>query len=131
MSPLDERTLLQLAGYLLNCRITVAAELMYDFRAHFGLAPKTIVALWNLCSIHDTLPPKATPTHLLWALLHLKVYASEATLCRIAKTNQKTWRKWVQLMLPAMSKLVPVKVSVVCCHIEMTSKGSSGQSFTF
>lgn len=63
-----------------------------DFRALFGVGANLCSVVWNLCDFPDGTKPK----HLLWALLFLKVYASESALISIAGgPTRKAFRKWV------------------------------------
>lgn len=55
------------------------------FRSAFGVSAVIVSQLWNTLAPYDTMPQKGiTPSHLLWALLFLKDYGKETTLCDIA-----------------------------------------------
>ena len=62
------------------------------FRAMFGVSTLVCSVIWNLF-LHK-IPDGASPVHLLWALMFIKVYASEATHRAISKADEKTFRKW-------------------------------------
>jgi hypothetical protein len=81
------------------------------FRSLFGIGPAVCGHLWDHFSYWKWLPPKMRPKHLLWALLFLKVYSTEAVLSSIAKTSRKTLRKWVWLLLPLIADMRPFVVS--------------------
>jgi len=79
------------------------------FRSFFGASISIITELWNL--LIPTLIGKvgykgAEPMHLLWALVHIKVYSTEAVHCRIVGwPDKKTYRKWTWHMLRKISDL--------------------------
>ncbi|KAI2499167.1 hypothetical protein MHU86_15319 [Fragilaria crotonensis] len=54
-----------------------------DFRSHFGVSPTVCFMIWEKCKssflVHNVLP-----RHLLWALMFLKIYATEDVLSTIA-----------------------------------------------
>ena len=76
------------------------------FRALFGVSPLVCVDIWNTCSWQFG----TTPTHLLWAMLFLKVYASEDVLCSLTGCCRKTFRKW---LWPTVASISNVKNHVV------------------
>ena len=57
------------------------------FRALFGVAPTVCAEAWEL--VHRKLPRNAHPKHLLWALLFLKVYATEHTNSILTGADEK------------------------------------------
>lgn len=63
-------------------------------RGHFGASIAIITAIWN--EIEASVDaPGAMPKHLLWALVFLKIYASEEVHCRLVGwTDSDTFRKW-------------------------------------
>ena len=73
------------------------------FRALFGASPAVCSVVWSLAS--RSLPPKARPIHLLWALLFLKVYATEHANASLAGVDEKTFRKWAWALLESISNL--------------------------
>ena len=74
-----------------------------NFLSSFGCTVAVITTLWNLIDPSNIC--SARPKHLLWALLFLKTYAKEATLCAIAKTNRTTFKTWAWLMLRHIAAL--------------------------
>ena len=62
------------------------------FRGMFGVSPETCASLWNM--IGENAPSRSFPTHLLWALLFLKCYATEHVNSVVAGVDEKTFRKW-------------------------------------
>jgi len=82
------------------------------FRAHFGVSPSTCALLWKaIVGNRYILPPKATPQHLLWALLYLKLYDTDEVLADLVGVDVKTFCKWSWDMVQAIAKLKPQVVS--------------------
>lgn len=76
------------------------------FRSTFGCASKIVVELWSLLLRGDDMPEKANIFHLMKALLFLKLYPTEKTLCVLtADTDEKTNRKWNMKMIVAIAAL--------------------------
>ena len=59
-------------------------------------------------------PRKSLPKHLLWAMLFLKSYGPEPFLAGLVGVAEKTWRKWVWLMINAINRLYSRVVSFDC-----------------
>jgi hypothetical protein len=78
---------------------------MRHFKAAFGVSPFMCSVMWNYMDDQENLPHRAQPKHLLWTLLFLKLYNSENVLCSLCECDEKTFRKWVWLMLPAIGSL--------------------------
>ena len=45
------------------------------------------------------------PIHLLWTLMFLKGYHKESVNSAIAEVDEKTFRKWVWILIPEISYL--------------------------
>eukprot|EP00171_Calliarthron_tuberculosum_P006568 IDg6568t1 len=80
------------------------------FRALYGVSPRVCATVWNL--ITSDLPPHASPKHLLWGLLFLKLYASENVHARIVGADEKTFRLWQWKMVKLIAALNVCRVSV-------------------
>ena len=83
------------------------------FRACFG-APREVVAnIWN--RIDDApggIESGAEPKHLLWALVHLKVYSTEEIHCAIVGwPSTKTFSKWAWYFV---KKIAELKDDIIC-----------------
>ena len=76
-----------------------------SFKAKFGTSPEVCSELWERLQPHR--PKGALPKHLLRALMFLKLYSSEDVLSDMVGTTRKTFRKWVWLMVKAISKIKP------------------------
>ena len=82
------------------------------FRALFGCAPVVAFSLWKYLISIKLLPVGGTMTHLLWALMFLKVYPTDETMQALTGgADTKTMRKWIEYFLDAMDLLVPSLVS--------------------
>ncbi|KAI9318832.1 hypothetical protein BDR26DRAFT_1016149 [Obelidium mucronatum] len=75
-----------------------------QFRSHFGMSVVSCEDVWQelaAANLHISLKK----VHLLWALFHLKVYASiDVSSCRFG-TTPPTWRKWVEIVLDRLLQL--------------------------
>ena len=86
------------------------------FRGNFGTTPEICVILWGMITPNEIMPKGVKCCHLLWALMFLKLYASEHVLCSMAECDEKTFRKWAWLFVLALADLEPENVSsVVAC----------------
>lgn len=94
------------------------------FIAMFGVTPSICSAIWNL--LESNLPQGRTVNHLLWALLFLKNYCTEETNRAIIRADEKTIRKWVWLVVQAISRL-----KVVCSIIFSSIKAIDILKFEF
>lgn len=74
-----------------------------DFRSLFGVSP--VVASLLFADIDKIVQFRAQAKHLLWALLFLKVYSTEAIHCAIAGADPKTFRKLSYVYTRALSSL--------------------------
>jgi hypothetical protein len=83
------------------------------YRAHFGVDPWLVSYLWHLIMTYapQPFPPGLKSKHLLWGLLFLKLYNSEPVNCLVADCDEKTFRKWVWIILEALADLEPYVVS--------------------
>lgn len=87
------------------------------FRELFGCGSAIVVRAWN--EIEEVIEWTGLEDHdtrkidyLLWALLFLKVYGKESTLCiLVGGVDEKTYRKWVSLYVAALSSLESFIVS--------------------
>ena len=73
------------------------------FRSLFGIAPRVCSRVWSL--VGSQLPKRASPQHLLWALLFLKIYASESVNAVLSKADEKTFRKWQCIFVKKIASL--------------------------
>ena len=89
------------------------------FKAHFGLSPLVIAAVWNRLEDEALLPANGTPLHLLWTLLFLKLYNTAAVLSTMCGTTAKTYRQWVWKLLQGIHHPphpLPIRLSCSPTH---------------
>lgn len=79
-----------------------------NFRAIFGVSPKACSIIWNF--IKYSVPCSCLPHYLLWALIFMKGYHTEQFNAALVRTDPKTFRKWVWIILKAISNLNLVRV---------------------
>lgn len=100
------------------------------FQSTFGLSPEHCSIIWNLLDLDELSDNDARcvrPDHLLWALMLLKVYATENVLAGIAGVHRQTFRKWSWLIIKAIAKQRKALVSadsytlLLCSDFELTS----------
>jgi uncharacterized membrane protein len=79
------------------------------YRYWFGTSPTITAITWNclvesgwteLSGVHE-----AKPKHLLWALMFLKSYGTEAVLSAIVDSDEKTFRKWAWFYVEGIASL--------------------------
>jgi len=75
------------------------------FAAAFGCSPKVAAALWNRLDGKELLPRDALVKHLLWGLAFLKLYNVERAQAPPSGADEKTFRKWVWIVLDALAEL--------------------------
>lgn len=93
------------------------------FRALFGATPEVCENLWSW--IGGDLPKRASPKHLLWALMFLKIYASEHVHRLIAGADEKTFRKWSWDFVHHIANLPVVIYSLSAAHCPYLMANSS------
>lgn len=78
------------------------------FRSFFGVSPLVASACWDL--LEGKIPTGAKPVHLLWALCFLKKYDTESGNRGIMHVDEKTYRKWVWILVELLSELDVVDI---------------------
>ena len=74
------------------------------------------VHVWD--EIDDAVPNGLMIFHLLWVLLFSKVYRTEDAMAAMVNTTQKTYRKWVRIVIEEIYSLTYVSISHLlfdCC----------------
>jgi hypothetical protein len=84
---------------------------LHFFRSAFNASPDVCSHVWEYVSYYELKPRKALPKHLLWALIFLKSYATEPFLAGLVGASEKTFRKWIWLMIETISRLYSKIVS--------------------
>ena len=84
-----------------------------NFRAFFGTTVQMCAILWKQLNDHSFLPERSHQhKHLLWALMFLKIYGTEHVMVKLAGCkSEKTFRKWTNVYIIALSNLTSSVVS--------------------
>jgi len=75
------------------------------FKAFFSVKAERASEVWSLLIGYGLCPAKAEPQHLLWALLFLKLYATEDVNESLIGHDSNTVRKWTWIMVEALHDL--------------------------
>lgn len=75
------------------------------FRSFFATWPCICAELWRRIDPIESLNKKSRPMHLLWALLLMCCYSTEAVNGSLAGVDEDTFRKWALPWVPAISNL--------------------------
>jgi hypothetical protein len=116
-TPLDEEFFEQ-AGMQLLGRPIHGSEVvrLRRFRSSFGCSPKVVAHIWNTIDPYEDKYFESykglSPNHLLWSLLFLKVYSTEAQHAVMVAVDEKTFRKWSWLFVEEIASLLPEVVSL-------------------
>jgi len=78
------------------------------FREYFGCSPDICKILWDL--LEDFHPHGAHPKHLLYALLFLKQYNTEAINRALCKVDENTFRFWSWVYVHGLAELNVVRL---------------------
>ena len=81
------------------------------FKATFGTSPFICAMLWNMIKPSVDMPRGVAPTHLLMALMFLKLYCSESVHATISGVDHQTFRKWSWLFVDEIARLEAEVVS--------------------
>lgn len=69
------------------------AKELERYRAFFGISPSNTSLLWAKIR-EKKLAPRASPVHLLWGLLFLKVYSTESIIAGFLGVDEGTYQEW-------------------------------------
>jgi len=93
---------------------------MRRFKSHFGVTPDVVNDSWELVLEGDVIrytnllgTTRPDPTHLLWALMLLKVHSTWDILADFLKVDKNAVKKWSLLYLEAVAELDKEVVSFV------------------
>ena len=113
-APITEEDVLRTASHMLHndpFKERAPTNEEAHFRALFGCHPTVAKLTWNWLVSEDVMPEKATITHLLWGLAHLKVHPTNRAAKQLTGADPKTHRKWADQMIDAIMWLEPEIVS--------------------
>ena len=77
------------------------------FLSFYGASSRVCHQLWHLLLKAKIIAefPALMQEHLLWALFFLKVYGTENVQASIVGADEKTYRKWIWIVIEWMSNL--------------------------
>jgi hypothetical protein len=77
------------------------------FVSFYGASSRVCHQLWHLLLKAQIMAefPALKQEHLLWALFFLKVYGTENVQASIVAVDEKTYRKWIWIVIEWMSNL--------------------------
>ena len=87
----------------------------HRFKSLFGIPFSIVEILWSIIDpFNDNTLNGVEPKHLLWALMFLKLYGTEDNVVSLAGgCDDKTYRKWVWIMIINLSDLEQEVVSFI------------------
>jgi hypothetical protein len=97
-----------------RCQRTCMTTNLRRFRAHFGVSPEAILAIFTdlqTTTIVEARINKPDPSHFFMAMNWLRAYKVEEQLAGSSKMTEKTARKWIWKYTEAVQALKAAKVS--------------------
>ena len=106
------------------------------FHYYFGCGAHLVVILWHMMEALDLLLDEVEAVHLLWTLYWLKCYPTESPATATVgkpghKVDPKTFCKYIQPLVFAMSDLELHMVSAKCSHCSHCCSVTSDINFYF
>ena len=95
--------------YELGDTILPGSASFKHFKTFFGVSPEVCGDTWVL--LEKFFKVRGTPEQFLWAMMHLKVYASEDVTATLLGVNATTFRYYAWYYIKKISKLSVVLVS--------------------
>jgi hypothetical protein len=106
MSPITPNMIINVAKSMVNLTPKRNDTFNRCWKSSFGAPPEVCCVLWNKINPYKTMPAGVNPKHILWALLFLTVYDTEHNSAqRLGNVDEKTYRKWSELFVIAISYL--------------------------
>lgn len=81
------------------------------FKTTYGVTPDVCAHTWEYMSRYNTMPNNSRPKHLLWTLIFLNLYEPETFLAALFGPTEKTFRKWVRIIIESINQLFDRVVS--------------------
>jgi hypothetical protein len=125
---------LNIGAFMIRPRQSVyepSRQLDARFNSIFGVNPFLCARVWRLMLQRHPLRRGAKPIHLLWVLMFLKSYETEASLSMKAQVDEKTLRKWVWYFVQQIADLTPRVVSPLSFQIEESCYEIHSHLFAF
>eukprot|EP00536_Pseudo-nitzschia_multiseries_P002194 jgi/Psemu1/183021/e_gw1.29.19.1 len=96
-----------------KCRKWNSRDMDRRFRSCFGCPSSVVVTIWNRILAHGPIKSGGGPKHLLWALIHLKVYSTVEIHCSIVGwPSATTFSKWAWYFVRRIAELKDELISL-------------------
>jgi hypothetical protein len=83
------------------------------FRACFGAPSEVVAVVWNKIVDRGPIETGGQPKHLLWALVHLKVYSTIEIHCSIVGwPSAKSYAKWAWYFVNRIAELIDQEIKL-------------------
>ena len=86
------------------------------FKALCGVHPTVSAIVWGELKRSMLVEDACKPKHLLWVLIFLKTYSTESSLAVAIGADEKTLRKWIFIIIYAISDLEDDWVGAFLVH---------------
>ena len=84
----------------------VDSEKLKEYVSMFGVSPPVVAEVWDRINPVANVHQQSEHKHLLWAMLFLKKFHDELSLCKIAGAKDPKWyRKWCCLFVDTIAAL--------------------------
>jgi len=75
------------------------------WKSFFGTTSQVCLIIWDKLDPEQTMPKNTETCHLLWALFFLAICPTEEIATAVCDCDEKTYRKWVNIFVTAISFL--------------------------
>ena len=84
----------------------VDSEKLKEHASMFGVSPPVVAEVWDRINPVANVHQQSEHKHLLWAMLFLKKFHDDLSLCKIVGAKDPKWhRKWCYLFVDAIAAL--------------------------
>jgi hypothetical protein len=97
---------------------------MRRYREMFGCSPFLCSVIWEYLIDGGQLVAATRgirSEHLLWALMFLKLYQTEAVSALVCRCDEKTYRKWIWIVIRALADVDVVRHGKTICRLLLVS----------
>ena len=101
-------------GNRMNTHLAVGTRVR-RYREAFGITPVATELLWTALDFYNEGPKSTQREHLLWTMLLLKVYGTTHDLAGRCGVDEKTFRKWTDLVIDRLADLEVVSTWRCVC----------------
>lgn len=99
-------------GHKLNLSYSIGLR---RFKNLYGVSPSICCEVWKM--LQFPVLQSCTPEHLLWSLCFLKQYHTESTNSAIFGVDEKTYRKYIWLLVEMLGDLDVVRLRMFGYHL--------------